>query len=66
MDDKEREKILEGKDINKIADACNRYPSVGMSCKIDQKEGEEVEMTVVLEREEELNNYSVVSSFFPG
>ena len=35
MDDEVREKVLEGKDIKKIAEACNRYPSVSMSCKIN-------------------------------
>ena len=54
MEDDVREKVLEGKDIRKIAEACNRYPSIGLECKLAEKDGEDVQMAVTLTREEEL------------
>lgn len=32
MDDEERKKLLKGKDIDKIAAACNRYPVMNLEC----------------------------------
>jgi hypothetical protein len=32
MDEKTREKALKGKDIDKIAEACNRYPALNLEC----------------------------------
>jgi hypothetical protein len=37
MDEKVRERVLAGKDIRKIAEACNRYPAVSMEYKLGDK-----------------------------
>lgn len=39
MEDDDREKLLKGRnDVEKIANACNRYPSITVSCNVQQEE----------------------------
>nr|VVW86571.1 unnamed protein product [Nymphaea colorata] len=66
MDDEERKKVLKGKDIDKIAAACNRYPVMNLSCELGKRSDEEIELKVVLQREDELENDLVISNSFPG
>ena len=49
MDDEERRKVLKGKDIDKIASACNRYPSLSLSAQLTDYSAEEATMVVTLE-----------------
>lgn len=42
MEDEERKKLLKGKDIDKIAAACNRYPVMNLQCQLGQKSDEEI------------------------
>ena len=65
MDEEERKRVLEGRDIEKIAKACNRYPAVSLECKVKDKAEDEVKIEVVLERDEELDNEMVISSYYP-
>lgn len=62
--------MLKGKDIDKIAAACNRYPVMNLTCDLGAKDEEEVELRVTLAREDELENELenelVLSNFFPG
>jgi pre-mRNA-splicing helicase BRR2 len=67
MDDNDRRKVLRGKDIDKIAAACNRYPALTLAHSFGETTDDEVELRVVLEREDELgDDYLVQSRFFPG
>lgn len=66
MDDDERKKVLKGKDIDKIAEGCNRYPAVSLEYSLGEKDGDEVELAVKLERDEELENDLVISNYFPA
>lgn len=66
MDDKQREKVLKGKDIEKIAEACNRYPSVTLEYQLGERDEEEMQITVKLIRDEPLANDFVISNCFPG
>lgn len=43
--------MLKGKDIQKIATACNRYPIISMEFKVEQDEDEEVIINVTLTRD---------------
>jgi hypothetical protein len=52
MDDDERKKVLKGKDIDKIAAACNRYPVMNLQCELGEKNEEEVELRLSLARED--------------
>lgn len=58
--------MLKGKDIDKIAAACNRYPVMNLTCALGERDEEEVELRVTLTREDELENDLVLSNFFPG
>jgi hypothetical protein len=40
MDDNKRINVLKGKDIEKIANACNRYPIITMEFKEEHTENE--------------------------
>lgn len=40
MDDEERKKLLKGKDIDKIAAACNRYPVMSLKCELGERNDE--------------------------
>jgi hypothetical protein len=42
MDDEERKKILKGKDIDRIAAACNRFPTISVKSEIGEKNEEEI------------------------
>ena len=48
MDEDERKKVLKGKDIDKIAAACNRYPTMNLTYEFGQRTEEEVELIVHL------------------
>ena len=48
MDEEERTKALKGKDIDKIASSCNRYPSMSLSVKLSDYSAEEAIVTVTL------------------
>lgn len=50
MDDDKRRNVLRGKDIDKIAAACNRYPVMNLQCKLGEKNEEEIELRVSLDR----------------
>ena len=66
MDDDKRKNILRGKDIDKIAAACNRYPVMNLHCQLGEKNEEEIDLKVSLNREDELDNDLVISSCYPG
>lgn len=42
MDDDVRKKVLKGKDIDKIAEACNRYPAVSLEYTLGGRDGDDV------------------------
>lgn len=66
MDEDERKKVLKGKDIDKIAAACNRYPTMNLTHSFGERTQEEVELIVELERDDDLDNDKVISNYFPG
>ena len=47
-------KVLRGKDIDKIAAACNRYPVMNLKCQLGERNDEEIELRVNLDRDEVL------------
>lgn len=66
FDDEERKKLLKGKDMDKIMAAWNRYPEIAMTCQLGERNDEEMELKVTMQREEELENDLVISSCYPG
>lgn len=65
MDDHARTQALKGKDADKIAQACNRYPIVNMECAITGAEEQEIELAVTLSRDQQLENDHVICPFYP-
>ena len=65
MDQKTRQKALKGKDIDKIAEACNRYPALNLEYTLGQQEDDEMEITVKLSRDEPLERDFVIANYYP-
>lgn len=55
MDDEARDAALTGKDVNRIAEACNRYPAVTVEYEVLGEEDGEVGVKVTLARDDELD-----------
>lgn len=51
MEDGDRDKALKGQNVDKIAASCNRYPIVNLTCKIQEKDEEEISLSVHLARD---------------
>ena len=54
MEDEDRTKVLEGKNVKEIANLCNRYPVLSLEYKLGERKGEDLQVMVGLVREEEL------------
>ncbi|KAI9298963.1 Sec63-domain-containing protein [Neoconidiobolus thromboides FSU 785] len=71
--DNEREEILKGlttSQINKVALFCNKYPSIKVEYQFITSPDEMIsneysKLQVLLEREEEVNDTSVIANYFP-
>jgi hypothetical protein len=59
-------KQLLGKDLIRVVEACNRYPSVELTYELGGRDGDDFAITARLTREDELERESVISSHFPG
>lgn len=51
MEDESRTAALKGKDMQRIANACNRYPFINMECEVTSAEEEEVELGISLSKD---------------
>lgn len=64
MDDNKRSIALKGKDVDKIAAACNRYPIVNMQCQVSEGEEGEVAIIVTLSKDDELEDDAVICPYY--
>lgn len=72
LEDDERDDVLqlEGDRLHRIADFVNSYPNIDVKYELALEEkpqaGEPVQITVTVERDEEMDSLEVVSDRFPG
>lgn len=72
LEDEERDDVLQLEDeqLQDVADFVNKYPNVDVSYELDLEEavvaGEPKQITVTIERDEELDDLDVVAPRFPG
>lgn len=70
LEDDERLDVLQLEDekLNRVAEFVNKYPNIDISYELDLSEGlvanEEKEITITLERDEELDDLEVVTSYY--
>ena len=65
MEEEARNTALKGRDIDKIAVACNRYPIVTLSCEVVGVDEQEVNLKASLARDEDLEDDTVICPYYP-